>query len=133
MFRTPGKEYVAPEKGKIGFALHNSEAFIYTDIGTTRSVSSAILTNGKLNVDFDTRTFNTTADLHNRLEKFSLSGQGTITGDGRMHGDAANSRIGIMGIQGLLSNEVEGGAAAYIFDARLDERRTVNGVTYWRK
>lgn len=133
LFRTAGKDYVAPEKGKIGFAMHDSEAFIYSDIGATRSVASAIVTNGKLNVDFDTRTFNTSVDVHNRLEKFSLTGQGTITGDGRMHGDAALGRPGVMGIQGLLSNDVEGGSAAYIFDARLDKVRTVNGVTYWRK
>ncbi|MCC6073468.1 FecR domain-containing protein [Massilia sp. GCM10020059] len=133
LFRTPGKDYVAPEKGSIGFALHDSEAFIYSDVGSKRTVSSAMVTNGKLNVDFGTRSFKTSVDVHNRLEKFSLVGAGSIGTDGRMHGDLAQSQLGVMNIQGLLSNEVEGGAAAYIFDARLDNVRTVNGVTYWRK
>jgi hypothetical protein len=36
-----------------------------------------------------------------------------------------------MNVQGLLSN-ANGGGAAYIFDSRLDDKRTVNGATYWR-
>ncbi len=37
-----------------------------------------------------------------------------------------------MNVEGLLSND-NGGSAAYVFDARLDPKRTVNGVTYWKQ
>lgn len=132
LFRTPGKEYVLPERGTVGFAMYDSEAFIYSDYGANRVTAPATLTNGKLNVDFGSRTFTTSLDLLTRTEKFGLQGQGTLSRDGRMHGDAANSRVGFIELQGLLSNE-NGGSAAYIFNGRLDNIRTVNGATYWRK
>jgi hypothetical protein len=37
-----------------------------------------------------------------------------------------------MSLQGLLSKQ-NGGSAAYIFDSRLDEKRTLNGATYWQQ
>lgn len=133
LFRTPGKDYVAPEKGKIGFAMQSSEAFIYSDYGDNRIVAPATLTNGKLNVDFGSKTFTTSVDLLNRnAEVFGLSAQGTLTSDGRLHGDASNSKVGYIDVQGLLSNQ-DGGSAAYIFSGKLDNLRTVNGVTYWGK
>jgi hypothetical protein len=130
VFRTPGREYVAPERGAAGFALADSEAYIYTNYGSTYSAADATLTNGKLNVDFGNRTFATSFDLSSGPESFSFRGAGALGRDGRLYGDRADGRTGMLNVQGLLSNE-KGGTAAYVFDGRIDERRTVNGGTWW--
>jgi hypothetical protein len=133
LFRTPGVEYVAPVNGTIGFAMRDSNAFVYTDYSyDSRIVSTASLSNGKLNVDFGRRTFDTSLDLLTNGETVKLQAQGAVTSDGRMYGDAANGRMGYMNVQGLLSND-KGGSASYLFDGRLDALRTVNGGTYWQK
>jgi hypothetical protein len=132
LFRTPGQDYIAPNEGSIGFVLRDSEAFVYTDYGYSSRVSSpASLVNGRLNVNFGSRAFETSLDLINNGETTPLHAQGAVGNDGRLYGDAANSRIGFMNVQGLLSRD-KGGSASYIFDARLDALRTVNGATYWR-
>jgi hypothetical protein len=132
LFRTPGKDYVAPNNGSIGFSLRDSDAFVYTDYGPqSRVVTPATLTNGKLNVDFGRKNFETSFDLSSTGKTTPFQAQGTIGTDGRLYGDAANSRVGFVNVQGVLSND-KGGSAAYIFDGRLDPLRTVNGAAYWR-
>lgn len=131
LFRTPGVEYVAPVNGTIGFALKDSEAYIYSDYGPFRRVEAATLSNGKLNIDFGSRQFSTSLDLTSNDELFKLQAQGAVTGDGRLYGDASNARPGYIDVKGLLSKD-QGGSAAYIFNGRLDALRTVNGGTTWR-
>jgi len=132
LFRTPGKEYVAPNNGSIGFALKQGEAYIYTDYGYGNMlVAPASLSNGALTVDFGSRTFATSMDLTSKGEVTALHAQGAVTNDGRLYSDAANGRPGYINLQGLLSKE-GAGSAAYIFDGRLDALRTVNGGTSWQ-
>lgn len=132
LLREPGKEYVVPERGSIAFALNDSEAFIFTDGPAGREVSQGTLENGKLDVNFDTRRFTTTLDLSGAGASFKLRAEGAVGNTGGLFGDYSYSRAGYMNLQGFLSNE-EGGAAAYIFDARLDATRSVNGAAYWKK
>jgi hypothetical protein len=133
LFRTSGKDYVAPNNGSIGFKLSDSEAFVYTDFTPTyRTVSKAALANGALTVDFGSRNFSTTVDLIADGQTTRLQSNGAVGNDGRMRGDEAGSRTGYMNVQGLLSN-ANGGSAAYIFDSRLDEKRSVNGAAYWQQ
>lgn len=132
LLRTPGKEYQARETGSVGFALRESEAFIYTDYGNNRLTAPATVSNGRLRVDFGTKSFTTSFDLASKDELFKFQAQGVVSADGRLYGDLAAGRPGYVNLQGLLSNE-KGGSAAYIFDGRIDERRTVNGATYWRQ
>jgi len=129
ILRTPGQAYVTPERGAAGFALADGEAYVITNFGTTSVASTATLSNGKLNVDFGSRAFTTSFDAATRSEKFSFQGDGAITGDGAMYG-GINGRANYLNIYGLLSND-KGGEAAYIFDGRIDERRSINGATYW--
>lgn len=129
ILRTAGQEYVVPERGGMGFKLADSEAYIYTDYGATYSASAATLSNGKLDVDFGKRSFTTSFDMSRRDEKYSFRGDGAISADGGLYG-AADGRPGHLNIQGLLTSDKKGGAA-YIFDGRIDDRRTVNGGTYW--
>jgi hypothetical protein len=133
LLRTPGQDFVAPNNGSIGFALKDSEVFIYTDYGPTSRISTpAAVNNGKLTVDFGSSSFTTSLMLISNGTATPLQGQGTVGADGRLYGDPAASRVGFINIQGLLSND-KGGTASYLFDGRLDALRTVNGATYWRK
>lgn len=132
LLRTTGADYIAPSNGNIGFKLSDSEAFIYTTYTPTYElVSKATLTNGALNVDFGTKSFTTGVDLiSNTGDRTRLTADGSVTQDGALYGNRANGRAGYMNVQGLLSN-ANGGSAAYIFNSRLDDKRTVNGATYW--
>ena len=132
LFLTPGKDYVLPSNGSMGFTLSDSDAYIYTDASTGLVVSSATLENGALNVDFGKRTFSTSMDLVNGIERIGLHATGVVTTNGRMYGDTSYGRAGFMNVKGALSNE-QGGSAAYIFDGRLDPKRTVNGAAFWQK
>lgn len=133
LFRTAGKDYVAPNNGSLGFALKDGEAHVYSDYGYGNVIiSAASLSNGELKVDFGRRTFSTGMDLTSGGKTTRLSAGGTVTTDGRLYGDAAEGRIGVMNMQGVLSKGKNGEGAAYIFDARLDQLRTVNGATSWR-
>jgi hypothetical protein len=134
LLRTRGPDtYVAPNNGSIGFELRGGEAFVYTDYTPTYRVETpATLSNGMLTVDFGKQSFATSVDLASQAGNAKLQATGAVGSDGRLYGDAAAGRSGFMNVQGLLSNQ-NGGSAAYIFDGRLDEKRTVNGVTYWEK
>lgn len=133
IFRTAGQEFVVPERGGMGFKLANSEAYIYTyytPAGGLYTPTAATLSNAKLNVDFGARSFTTSFDLSSKDEKFSFRGDGTLGADGILYGNRAEGRKGLVTVDGLLTND-KGGGAAYIFDGRIDERRTVNGGTSW--
>jgi hypothetical protein len=134
LLRTRGPDtYVAPSNGSIGFQLRNSEAFVYTDYTPGYRVETpATLSNGVLTVDFGKQSFATSVDMASQAGNATLQATGAVGTDGQLHGDGANGRTGIMNVRGLLSNQ-NGGSAAYIFDSRLDEKRTANGVTYWQQ
>jgi hypothetical protein len=133
LFRTPGRDYVAPSNGSIGFALADSEAVVYTDYGVNaRIVTPAAITNGALRVDFGSRSFETSMNIVSKDETMPFQAKGVVGADGRLYGDAANGLPGLMNVQGLLSND-KGGTASYIFDGRIDKLRTVNGATYWQQ
>ena len=133
LFRTPGKEYIAPVNGSVGFTLRGSEAYVITEYGSGIILTDkASLSNGALNIDFGKRSFITNMDLTTKGEVVKLRGEGTVQNDGRLYGDAAG-RVGYLNIQGVLSSERGPSAsAATIFNGRIDERRTVNGGATWR-
>jgi hypothetical protein len=133
LLRTSGKDYVAPSNGNVGFKLTDGEAFIYTTYTSAyRIESKASLTNGALNVNFGSKSFSTSLDLVSDAgQTTKLQASGAVTADGRLLSDGPEARGGYMNVQGLLSN-AGGGKAAYIFDSRLDDKRTVNGATGWQ-
>lgn len=134
LMRAPGADSdVSPNNGSIAFRMSDSEAFVYTDFTPTyRTTTPATLSNGVLNIDFGSKSFSTSVDMSSSAGNAKLQAGGQVGKDGRLHGDQANGRLGYMNVQGILSSQ-NGGSAAYIFDSRLDERRTVNGATYWEK
>ena len=125
-----GRQYVIPERGSAGFALKSSEAYVYNSdpkVGT----SIASLDNAKLVVNFDRSTFATSFDLKTGDDLFKLRSDGVLA-DGRLYGDSQFSHPTNMAVDGVLSGE-NGGSATYLFKGRLDDQRTVDGVTYWGK
>lgn len=132
LFRSPGKDYVAPNNGSVGFSLRSSEAVVTTEYGFGNTVAApAALSNGSLTVDFGSRSFATQMDVTTSTDVVRVSGEGLVRDDGRLYGKSAEGRHGIINVQGLLTND-RGGSAAYIFDGRLDDKRTVNGAATWR-
>jgi hypothetical protein len=133
LLRTPGRDYVAPSNGSIGFALQDSEAVVYTEYSyASKTATPATIVNGSLNVNFGSRTFDTRLDIVSKDETLPFRASGTVGSDGLLTGDAANGTPGLMNVQGVLSHD-KGGTAAYIFDGRIDALRKVNGATSWRQ
>jgi hypothetical protein len=132
LFRTPGENWKSPAEGSIGFSLAQSEAFVTNE--STRVSTAATLENGKLNVDFGKAAFTTSFDLQSSTGVYPLRAAGTVAKDGLLTGNLQFGQAATtnMAVTGVLSNE-NGGSAAYIFSSRLDEKRVVNGATYWRK
>lgn len=132
LFRSPGKDYVAPNNGTIGFSLRSSEVYVTTEYGFGNTVvAPATLLNGSLRLDFGARSFNAAMDVATTTDLVHLRADGTVNGDGRLYSNDPGGRPGIVNLQGVLSND-RGGGAATIFEGRLDERRTVNGAATWR-
>jgi hypothetical protein len=129
LLRTDGKEYVAPERGSVGFVLKESEAYIYSD-NPTVAPARAALENGQLTFDFDKRKYATSFDLVNQAERIKLQSLGSVASDGRFSVDSLYAPGNNMSVDGVLSS-ANGGTAAYLFQARIAGDRTATGATYW--
>lgn len=132
LFRSAGKDYVASNNGSIGFSLRANEAYVTTEYGFGNTVvAPATLSNGTLIVDFGQRSFSTGMDVATGADTVRVTGAGKVMSDGRLYGEDAGGRHGIINVQGLLTRE-RGNSAATIFDGRLDDTRTLNGAATWR-
>jgi hypothetical protein len=134
IFRNPGREYQAPERGNASFRLQGGEATIRyanSDAATIASVQ-----NGLLDVDFGKASFVTSFDLVNGNERHRMMADGMVLPNGRFgngtYDPVFRPQTNNMLVDGVLSNE-RGGSAAYLFDRALDDERRVRGVTFWAK
>lgn len=126
-----GASWTTPERGKVGFGLANSEAYIF-DQGS-KQVSSASLQNGSLEFNFDNKTFDTRFDLIAGAESFKMQAQGTVGSDGRFYGNSQFSAPTNMNVNGILGS-AEAGDAYYLFQSsKIGGNRVVSGATYWKK
>lgn len=135
LFRTAGRDYVAPERGSASFVLKDGEATIRAP-GAGGAVTVASLQNGVLAFDFGKRSFVTSFDVVNGTEVLQMKADGTLNSSGRFGNSSSDvwlrPQANNMRVDGFLSNE-NGGSAAYLFSRTLDDQRTVNGVTVWAK
>jgi hypothetical protein len=131
LMRTPGKDYLVPERGSVGFSLQQGEAYIHSDNPAIATVVAKI-ENGVLNFNFDKRSFATSFDLVNKAERVALQSKGDVASDGRFYGESRFNAPTNINLNGVLSAE-GGGTAAYLFDGRLSGNRSVNGATLWNK
>jgi hypothetical protein len=130
IYRSKGEVFKSPEQGSVAFSLRQSEAFVSNS--ATNLQTAASLQNATLSVDFDKARFATAFDLLSEGKTTKLQAAGGVTGDGLLLGDLLFNKPTNMTVRGGLSNE-NGGVAAYVFSSRLDDKRIVNGVTYWGK
>ncbi len=132
IFRTAGRDYVTPERGSASFVLKDGAATVRHD--NQIEVSSATLKNGLLAVDFGKASFTTSFDVVNGSEVFNMMADGSVARDGRF-GNSSSDRFtrpqtNNMTVNGVLSNE-NGGSAAYLFERRLEDQRSISGVAAW--
>lgn len=129
LLRTAGSDYLTPERGSLGLALKDGEAYISSSNVTVAPVKAA-LENGVLNFNFDKKTFSTSFDLVSNGERFNMAANGMVAADGRFGVISQYAPGNNMSADGVLSSE-NGGSAAYLFIGNLSGDRTANGVTYW--
>jgi hypothetical protein len=128
IYRTQGADLVLPQSGTAGFSLSQGEALVSD--ASTKLVTPAALSNGQLTVDFGARSFTTGFDLTTGNDTFRLNGAGNMSEAGAISGTNRFIPASNMTVNGALGSRND---AAYVFSARLDARRTTNGVTYWVK
>jgi hypothetical protein len=131
LLRASGSEWQAPTTSSLNFAMRDSAAYI-TDESRGGALQAATLENGRLNVNFAKAAFSTSFDLVSQSERFKLQAKGEVGRDGQLYGENQFLRPTNMNVAGFLSNE-NGGSATYLFQSRLDDRRTAAGATYWTK
>ena len=131
VLRSGGVEWQTPNRGSMGFALNNSEAYIVS--GPSRALAPAALENGRLQVDFAKATFSTGFDLVSQQgERFGFQALGDVSRDGRLLGASPSSAATNMIVSGAVGPE-NGGSAAYIFQGRIDAGRLAIGGASWVK
>lgn len=129
VLRTSGIDWQTPTQGTMGFALKQSEAYILNEFN--RALSPAKLENGQLQVDFARASFATSFDLVSQQnERFKFQAHGDVARDGRLFGDSQFAHPTNMAVSGAIGPE-NGGAAAYIFQGRIDDNRLGTGITSW--
>lgn len=123
-----GIPWETPLQGSAGFALRGGEALILNE--KTGQQLPGSFSNAQLQVNFATARFDTSFNLSNAQgESWKLYAQGIVTRDGQLSGHSPFPNIANMAVQGAINNT----SAAYLFQSRLDDNRTANGVTVWTK
>lgn len=130
IYRTKGEVFKSPEQGAVAFNLRQSEALVYNS-ATSQQIAASV-ENGTLAVDFGTARFATAFNLVSEGATTKLQAAGSVSVNGLLTGDLLFAKPTNMTVRGALSNE-NGGAAAYVFTSRLDDKRVASGVTYWTK
>lgn len=114
-----------PDAGRFEFRLADSEAYIQSGI----QLAAAQVANGRLDMDFSSRSFSTgftlsSAQLSTAVQ-FDTSG--TVRPDGTFFNGAANG----IDVRGTLSGDTS--QAGYVFRAPLDSGLTAIGATRWQR
>jgi hypothetical protein len=128
LFQEKNTEWQLPTSGVMGFALKDSSTYVANE--KLNQLSIAKLENASLTVDFAKTTFNTSFDVLTGSDRFSRQAQGKVYSDGQFAAQGLYPNT--MQVNGVLSAE-RGGAAAYLFQTRLDDNRVAYGATYWGK
>lgn len=129
LFRSQtGSNYTLPERGSISFAMTSAEATVRDLQLQTQSI--AAIENGQLSFNFDNRTFATQLDVLNAGDRFTLANNGKIGTDAVFSSTNKFIPTANMNVTGVISSE---SSASYLFDALLDGRRKVSGITVWGK
>lgn len=129
IMRNRDAPWQAPVQSSAAFSVRDAQAMVLNEV--SGKPTSAKIENGLLQVDFGKSSFFTKFDLVNQNERFSLQNKGEVSTDGRLYGGNQFLLPNNMDVRGALSNDSQ--TAAYLFQARLDQRRVATGAISWGK
>lgn len=122
--RVKNSALILPKEGTAAFKLASSEAIMTNSSG----VRFADVEEGKLNMDFAARKFNTSMIVKAGIDTVDVVGSGVITSTGQLYHDSRSSTV----IHGYL-----GGAnaeqAGFLFKNSATPGVTVSGATLWKR
>jgi preprotein translocase subunit YajC len=119
-----------PRVGSVSFKLFDGEAYLLN----AKTVSPLVIQDASLNVNFETRRFDTHLNLSpiasstNNANLIPIDVGGVVTFDGFLLG---NSNTQNSSVSGMLSNSKN--QAAYVFDKNLTNGTQAIGVTRWQR
>lgn len=123
LLRTSGPVEL-PTAGQISLRQNGGEAWLRETGGQLLSVP---LSDGRLDLDFNQRRFDTRLTAHPGETPVNLNASGAITFQGLLIGDPALSSMNVNGVVGSQAEE-----AGYVFDQALPAG-TLYGVTHWKR
>ena len=121
----PAGYFAMPTNGQVALNYAAGEAYVRGAGGT---YSPAELSNGKLNLNFNTRQFDTSLLATTSQVATTLQAQGQITFQGMLYGNPGRSSMNVSGAISSGANE-----AGYLFDAALPTGQTLIGATRWKR
>jgi hypothetical protein len=116
---------VMPNEGQVAFNLANSEAYI--QLGAMGD-SKANVDSGRLAINFNDRTFNTSLVVSGAGGSYDLNGNGAVDNKGAFSSNIGSQTL----IRGILSGaNVE--EAGYVFKNSTYPGVTISGATSWKR
>jgi hypothetical protein len=127
MTRTTQTDMVMPAYGTFTFGLQASEAYVVST--STGAAVAAQISNPMLSINFGASTFSTSLNLSANGTSYGISGQGSVTSDGKLVSDLGSSTAVISGaLAGKNATQ-----AGYLFQQSLDGKNTAIGATQWSR
>jgi hypothetical protein len=127
MTRTMQTDMEMPTHGTFAFGLQAYEAYVVST--STGAAVAAQISNPKLSIDFGTSTFSTSLKLSANGKSYGISGQGSVTSDGKLVSDFGSSAAFISGaLAGKNATQ-----AGYLFQQSLGGKNTAIGATQWSR
>lgn len=123
--RLKNTAFVMPRDGSASFTLYASEASLQV---TGQQPVQAAVKDAQLNINFETRRFDTGMTVYNESNSLTFTGKGDILTNGTMVSD----QLSTTKIQGYLAG-AKAGEAAYLFKAVGNPKLTAEGATSWRR
>lgn len=121
----PSGNFAMPATGQVALNYAGGEAYVR---GAGNTYTQATLNNGRLNLDFNGRQFDTSLTAITQQTVTSLQAQGQINFQGMLYGDPSRSN---MNVSGAISSGAK--EAGYLFDATLVDGQTLIGATRWKR
>lgn len=116
---------VLPRDGQASFKLDGGEASLTRANGQQLA---ATMQDGRLDIDFAKRSFNTSMTVVSPTDKMNVTGFGDVTLKGELSSDMMSNTT----IRGYLGGK-NAGEAVYLFRTINDTTLTAEGVARWRR
>jgi hypothetical protein len=111
-----------PDQGQASFGIREAVAYV----GDGAGLSSARVSDGRLNINFAARQFSTTLSVLMANEAFGIDAAGRVDGRGYLLSDPARSNARVVGVLDASLNQ-----AGTLFDRNLPDGRGLTGAVRW--